>query len=859
MGTRGLMFVRYRGRYFVYYNHWDSYPEGLGRELIDTIPTDPTQYQAWLEAYRATFARLVHQYETQCLPVTIQSVAEEDSDAALAERYEKSYLALDDRLETPPLKFLPLDWQTYGGEWVYTLDLDREIFSIDHAVHFHLHKVSSEPNWIMYLGKDARRRRAPAKCTPPYLLADPVFRPTVNDASTAAFERLNVKTVRPESFHVAQTFSSLREAFLMETFRQIHAEYRGLLDMSYLEWAPTDFTFREIAYAILSLATGDVTFEDTHSFDANHQGEGYYLIPGAGAMHANSPGSAPTVLPCFLWERHDTGVEAGSAPRQTTYWHDGVLVHLVTGLDRVGIEKAAIAEAVDAGLEHGRKSFYAIIFSILDVILLRIERKEDLTIFVERSPKLTLFYFDDINSSFAQGPRNSPFKWPEIEEELTLLMTRDLNDGVGHIEDVLPHLERGRPEVAKTNIGWAYVFVNIMHFFDAARYHSLGGAVSSILPNETLANVMQLSDTRTYRILSKLSAYCHKTSLSELRLNDRYTIVHSDAETPSMTLHDSRTGTRRTSQYKRSFYPDDTGLILTLIIGTCDPLRRSVVDCVKWRFMDISEMDPEYPKKITMPRRAHPHPHTFFGFNSAIDFEGLFHLPDYLYLKSVQDGWERYAKKLIHTYQTQGDSYVTFDMGKFECLQPPGYREITTFRCSGVHCFLRHAREESADEWERTVQYGLRRLHTRETSKDGYMSDGLAEKYSLPGRPVVIAFTTRVQLFYYVHHRGEKPAVPEGVGTHCAELAERCTDPDPQHRLVPLIPGVIDLKDDAARSEFEAWFRKFCSATGEVTEYYDPFSDQQQLLVRIAEQPSETKQPVTSTEPVGSDVVYELS
>ena len=45
MGTRGLRIILFRGRYFIYYNHYDSYPEGLGRKLVSNIPTDLEQYK----------------------------------------------------------------------------------------------------------------------------------------------------------------------------------------------------------------------------------------------------------------------------------------------------------------------------------------------------------------------------------------------------------------------------------------------------------------------------------------------------------------------------------------------------------------------------------------------------------------------------------------------------------------------------------------------------------------------------------------------------------------------------------------------------------------------------------------------
>jgi len=49
MGTRGLFAYRYRGRYYIKYNHCDSYPSGLGAQLVSYIPTDPKAFQRWLK------------------------------------------------------------------------------------------------------------------------------------------------------------------------------------------------------------------------------------------------------------------------------------------------------------------------------------------------------------------------------------------------------------------------------------------------------------------------------------------------------------------------------------------------------------------------------------------------------------------------------------------------------------------------------------------------------------------------------------------------------------------------------------------------------------------------------------------
>ena len=77
MGTSGLYGFKLRGRYYLYYSRWyvhyiyskphsrpltkhrDSYPEGLGKILTSTIPSEPAEYRRWLEARRAEYSCIV--------------------------------------------------------------------------------------------------------------------------------------------------------------------------------------------------------------------------------------------------------------------------------------------------------------------------------------------------------------------------------------------------------------------------------------------------------------------------------------------------------------------------------------------------------------------------------------------------------------------------------------------------------------------------------------------------------------------------------------------------------------------------------------------------------------------------------
>ena len=51
-------------------------------------------------------------------------------------------------------------------EWVYVVDLDREIFTVDHAVHLKLDKIPRH-HWINALGTDSREKRITLPCFVP--------------------------------------------------------------------------------------------------------------------------------------------------------------------------------------------------------------------------------------------------------------------------------------------------------------------------------------------------------------------------------------------------------------------------------------------------------------------------------------------------------------------------------------------------------------------------------------------------------------------------------------------------------------------------------------------------------------------
>lgn len=50
MGTRGLFGFRWKGVYYLMYNHWDSYPSGLGRALLEELLK--AVWREWFRMFR---------------------------------------------------------------------------------------------------------------------------------------------------------------------------------------------------------------------------------------------------------------------------------------------------------------------------------------------------------------------------------------------------------------------------------------------------------------------------------------------------------------------------------------------------------------------------------------------------------------------------------------------------------------------------------------------------------------------------------------------------------------------------------------------------------------------------------------
>lgn len=154
MGTRGYKVYRWKGWYFVYYkcapdlflyrvlsliflfSHYDSYPSGLGLQVLATIPKDSNNFQGWLAGMRQHFDKMIEAHDK----------GEVDENEVTITR-------------DPPSLDLFI-------EWMYEVDLDRLVFHVDSYPLFRLDHLPNNDQFLEWIGFDHYNHRAYTSSTP---------------------------------------------------------------------------------------------------------------------------------------------------------------------------------------------------------------------------------------------------------------------------------------------------------------------------------------------------------------------------------------------------------------------------------------------------------------------------------------------------------------------------------------------------------------------------------------------------------------------------------------------------------------------------------------------------------------------
>ena len=364
MGTRGYRIVKFRARYWIFYNHWDSHPYGLGQWLVDSIPADPEQYQNWLQSQRSFFAKW------DSLLNEILTIEPGDMRKLLSDEPQKAvfHAAFDDRLKAnaPP-------WYASAGsdgyiEWTYIIDLDREVFSVDDSAHFTLNKVPGLWSEALFEDRDSNR------FVLPQLVSAESIATLVLDPPSSMFsahsQSLQTRLVKPKNADQPTKSYLTGSRLQWMLFNTIQESWQRDLSVGLLGWQAQDLPFREIVFFIICLASGGdhLALLDQHCTKIPYPGALYLGLTTEGS-------SEPEVeLVTYLGVGyHMAGLPTGSAPEETKYWFEGALICLVPRLNHPGILESAIADAVEYGRAHcTTNAFNVVLISIEHLALTRL-------------------------------------------------------------------------------------------------------------------------------------------------------------------------------------------------------------------------------------------------------------------------------------------------------------------------------------------------------------------------------------------------------------------------------------------------------------------------------------------------------
>lgn len=455
MGTRGFKTIRYRGRYYCFFSRLDSYPEGLGKEILNEIPTTPEAYAEWLLEQREKYEGLHKQLE-EYLSVRRYNTGEDPR--------ENGRSAARPPLDTRPLnmceiknlpRYIPEDLCEHDVLWDYVVNLDREVFTINNSAHMKLNRIPRD-GWIQALIKAARDDYivlpglVPKDCVADLVLKTeviPVGAFNLYDSLGVTID--NWKTIADTPF--SHCHGSQLGALVFKMFQGTYGEiFENLL----LEWNADDFCFREIVFAILCIASpaknlsliksrrvldspeagySDIMSRDLpvisrkrsynsddsyNTGDSQNDGESDSGIehpcedPTTKRSDDDGPHTStrrgpsefqdadPEFVAHFGIGCHLQKNQPGSSAKKSIYWFEGALVVLAVQLTRTG----AVAENVTRVLQYHQKNcarttINAIIISIEHVILMTIDPHET----VRHTNPLCLFALDTHQSKDASA------------------------------------------------------------------------------------------------------------------------------------------------------------------------------------------------------------------------------------------------------------------------------------------------------------------------------------------------------------------------------------------------------------------------------------------------------------------------
>ena len=481
-----------------------------------------------------------------------------DCRAYAESRYRAS---LDEHLEFTPAYEVPV----WGDliEFTYVMDFDREVFTMDNEVHFFFRKIPRSC-WIKSLSLDDFGGRTPIpRLVPDNSLASLAIRNKMYD-NLASINHMPVQYVNAKG---APDFSRHFRLGPMSFIYQIWQCFRQKLEeqMRYTlsRTLPKDFVFREIAFGIASFAailSGAIRFED------NRRCKGPLHSDCKAFVCGESIEDPVVVASKLAYGYHKEGIEPGFAPRESTYWFRGILIHLTASAwDREA--EAAIADAIQIGriTVPEPDSFDILLISIDYVIMVRVFADS-----IQRTKPLKLLY---IPVHYSYHPEE---RYHE-KEKAKILKWYEVQDDEVWIAGPNRRSNADEKELFQT-------FCAMVHLFESSVTSKLRpeNGKEGIFPTELYEMILRYAvdiDAGTHRACSLVSRKFRRICLGSISLSDDV-LLRGCSQTDPRRFH-QKDASQPSNHTKFQVLSRPTGVIHTAKVFTGEYADR------RWQYFTV--------------------------------------------------------------------------------------------------------------------------------------------------------------------------------------------------------------------------------------------------------------------------------
>ncbi|KAJ0416003.1 hypothetical protein BJY00DRAFT_326606 [Aspergillus carlsbadensis] len=459
MASHCLEIVRFRRRYYIYSRYCD--PDEFGDELVASIPTDPGQYRRWLQAKRDEYAA-----KENCLEVEFYEIRDGS---------KPNYLGLRE-FGTPPSEFPRLG---DVAEFVYLINLDQEILTINHSVHWKLRNIPRQ-NKLWFRAMVGSIYRGKLTISLDVCPEDHIASPSLGFPRSQQEIEYRSRVVIPKT-----GLAEARKTFLTHILASTLIEYKNEIIRFGMEWSPDSLPFRDLAFALVSIASGQASFHSFHD-----------------AACGPPNGSAPLLE--FGSLRHRPHESPGASPTEIMYWLEGVLVSLALVVDG-----KAITKAMAWGIKQGHTHFQIVILSLFEVSLAEVSHGKDKVPFVKVSNPVSL---SPLRPDYCLSTH------PRLRPELKAGMESRHRRG----EAILNTNCTGTKQRLRTQFLGLAALVN---FFEVAGNRRAASRSRGVLHLDVSLVILEFVDYNTWKACLRVSTELRYLCLRKYRVDDRTRIA----------------------------------------------------------------------------------------------------------------------------------------------------------------------------------------------------------------------------------------------------------------------------------------------------------------------------------------------